>query len=121
MIKIRINTIQCLTPDEIDKDEMFLKKDGHKIWPKEKLYHRVDIGDLKEVGLTLNVEEGWNEIEVWDFDFVSPNDRLGVFKFMVDNTPGKYTTSMTLLEKNSTAIYKLYWEILDKMGASLYD
>lgn len=113
MPKIRIKSVQCTTPDEIDKDEMYLKMNGEKIWPEGERYHRVDTGDVEEVNLELDVKEGWNEIEVWDFDFVSANDLLGVFKFKVDDTPGKYSTSMTLLEKNSTASYFLTWEILE--------
>ncbi|MEM6376840.1 MAG: hypothetical protein AAF705_01430 [Bacteroidota bacterium] len=113
--------MQCTTPDEIDKDEMYLKKEGQKIWPEGERYHRVDTGDVKEVGLTLSVEEGWNEIELWDYDFISANDLLGVFKFKVDDTPGKYSTSMTLLERNSTASYLMFWEILDSEGRSIDD
>lgn len=121
MPKIRIKSVQCTTPDEIDKDEMYLKMDGHKIWPEGERYHRVDTGDVEEVGLVLDVSEGWNEIEVWDYDYVSLYDKLGVFKFKVDDTPGKYSTSMTLLERNSTASYMLFWEILDKDGKSVDD
>jgi len=113
MPQIRINSVQCLTPDEIDKDEMYLKMGGHKIWPPGELYHRVDTGDIEQVGLDLEVSEGWNEIELWDFDFASKNDKLGVFKFNVDDLSGKYSTTMTLLERNSTASYILYWEILE--------
>ena len=121
MPKIRIKSVQCTTPDEIDKDEMYLKKDGHKIWPEGERYHRVDTGDIEQVGLDLEMESGWNEIEVWDYDFVSLNDRLGVFKFKVDEVPGKFSTSMTLLERNSTASYMLFWEVLDKDGKSVDD
>lgn len=121
MPKIRINSVQCTTPDEIDKDEMFLKLNGEKIWPEGEKYHRVDTGDVSEVYLTFEVEEGWNEVEVWDYDFVSLNDLLGVFKFKVDNHPGKYSTTMKVLERNSTASYLLYWEILDKDGKSVDD
>ncbi|MFK7954141.1 MAG: hypothetical protein AB8B73_14930 [Ekhidna sp.] len=113
MPKIRIKSVQCTTPDEIDKDEMYLKINGKKIWPEGELYHRVDTGDVAKVDLELDVSDGWNEIEVWDFDFVSLNDLLGVFKFKADTTPGQYSTSMTLLEKNSTASYLMVWEIFD--------
>ncbi|MEM6642232.1 MAG: hypothetical protein AAF616_04560 [Bacteroidota bacterium] len=111
-MKIRINAVQCTTPDEIDKDELYLKMHGQKIWPEGQIYHRVDTGDKVDVGLILEVTEGWNEIEVWDFDFISRNDLLGAFRFNVNTVPGQYSTSMTLLEKNSTASYYLFWEVL---------
>jgi len=113
MPKIRITAVQCTTPDEIDKDELYLKMNGEKIWPKGNIYHRVDTGDKVDVYLELEVEKGWNEVEVWDFDFVSKNDLLGVFKFNADAEIGSYSTSMTLLERNSTASYYLYWELLN--------
>ncbi|MBC6399674.1 MAG: hypothetical protein GDA51_11725 [Ekhidna sp.] len=121
MPKIRINSVQCITPDEADKDEVYLKKDGHKIWPPGELYRRLDTGDMEKVSLDLEIEKGWNEIEIWDFDFISPNDKLGVFKFRVDESPGKHSTTMTLLEKNSTANYVLYWEILDEEEGEFAD
>ena len=112
MPKIRLNKIHCKLPDEIDKDEMYLKFDGKKIWPSGSIYYRVDTGDVVEVNLVLTVAEGWNEVELWDFDFLSRNDFLGTFRFKVDNQPGEYTNTMTLVEKNSTASYLLEWEIL---------
>lgn len=113
MAKIQLISVQCTTPDEIDKDEMYLKFGGKKIWPEGERYHQVDTGDVEKVDLELEVSEGWNEVELWDYDFVSHNDLLGVFKFKVDDLPGKYSTSMKLLERNSTASYMLFWEILE--------
>lgn len=110
---IKINSVQCVTPDEVDKDEMYLKKDGKKIWPEGEKYHRVDTGDREIINMELEVSDGWNEIEVWDFDYASLNDLLGVFKFNVDASPGKYSTSMELLERNSTASYLMFWEIVE--------
>lgn len=121
MPRIRINSVQCTTPDEIDKDEMYLKMNGKKIWPEGEKYHRVDTGDVEHINMDFDVEEGWSEIELWDYDFVSLNDLLGVFKFKVDDNPGTYSTSMKVLERNSTASYMLFWEILDKDGNSVND
>lgn len=121
MRKIRLNNIHCTLPDEIDKDEMYLKHNGSKIWPKGSIYYRVDTGDIAEVDLIMEVEEGWTEIELWDFDFLSRNDFLGTFRFKVDDEPGTYTNSMRLVEENSTASYLLNWEILDNDGQSTSD
>lgn len=114
MPKIRLNKIHCTLPDEIDKDEMYLKYKGKKVWPEEAMYHRVDTGDVAEVNLILEVEEEWVDVELWDFDYLSRNDFLGTFRFKVDDRPGKYTNSMKLVEENSTASYLLEWEILGK-------
>lgn len=112
MPKIKLNRVHCTLPDEVDKDEMYLKHEGKKIWPQGSIYYRVDTGDTAYVDLTLQVEEGWTEIELWDFDYLSRNDFLGTFRFKVGNEPGVYTNSMKLMEKNSTASYILDWEIL---------
>ncbi len=121
MTKIRLNRVHCTLPDEIDMDEIYLKYKGEKVWPKGAIYFRVDTGDVAPVGLELEVENGWVEIELWDFDFLSRNDFLGTFRFKVDDEPGLYTNSMKLVEKNSTASYILDWEIFDKDGKPARD
>ncbi|MGB3466950.1 MAG: hypothetical protein WBA74_16845 [Cyclobacteriaceae bacterium] len=112
MARIKIHNIKCKLPDEIDKDEIYLKHNGKKIWPSGAIYHRLDTGDLAEVDLVLEVGNGWVEIELWDFDFLSRNDHLGRFRFKVDDEKGEFTNTMELLEKNSTASYVMKWEIL---------
>jgi len=112
MPKIKIISVQCAVPDEVDKDEMYLKFKNKKVWPIGNLYFRMDTGDKVEVDLELDVDAGWNEIELWDFDYMSLNDHLGTFKFMIDNTSGEFSTSMELFEKNSTASYILNWQVV---------
>ena len=112
MVKVRINSLQCITPDEIDKDEIYLKIKNKKMWPKGGLYHKMDAGNMVNIGLSLELNEGWNEIELWDYDFITSNDLLGVFKFKIDDTFGKYSTIMKTLERDSTANYVLFWEII---------
>lgn len=113
MPRILLSAVKCATPDESDKDEMFLKMGGKKIWPEKDRFHRLDAGEEVEIGLELDLKEGWNEVELWDYDFISPNDLLGVFKFRVEGRPGEeFSTSMEVLEKGSTASYILEWEML---------
>ena len=110
MPKIKLNKVHCTLPYEIDKDEMYLKHGGKKIWPKGTIYYRMDTGDLAIVDLTMEVEDGWTEIELWDFDYLSLNDFLGTFRFKVDDDPGHYSNSMDLVEK------KQYNQLHFRMG-----
>ena len=48
-----------------------------------------------------------------EFDYLSRNDFLGIFKFKVDGDTGEFSTTMDLVEENSTASYILKWEILE--------
>ncbi|XOV94663.1 MAG: hypothetical protein ACFHWX_08150 [Bacteroidota bacterium] len=114
MPTIQLNHLQCILNDEIDKDEVYLKYKGKKVWPHE-IYKSVDNEEKKEIGITIEHENIDKPliIELWDFDYLSLNDHLGDFTMKVDNKPGgPYSTSMVLYEKNSTASYILTWEIL---------
>lgn len=112
MPTLRLHSIKCNVPDEIDKDEMFLKFDGHKIWPEESKYFRMDADDRVVIDHDLEVAVGWVEIELWDYDFVSLNDHLGSFKLNIGEQ-GKFTASMVMNEKEThSASYFLEWEVL---------
>ncbi|PIB34190.1 hypothetical protein BFP72_01465 [Reichenbachiella sp. 5M10] len=112
MPQIKISSVQCTLPDEIDKDEMYLKYEGKKVWPVGDRYFRIDTGDEVDIDMTLEVAQGWVEVELWDFDYLSFNDHLGTFRFNVDAPKGEYSTSMELYEEKSTASYIMKWEVL---------
>jgi len=113
MVRIKLKTIVCNVPEEIDKDEMYLKHQGKKFWPDGKRYFRIDVGDRVDVDHEIEVTQGWNEIELWDFDFTSRNDHLGTFKIKVDPDPGQYSASLIQNKKETaTASYFLMWEVL---------
>lgn len=107
--------MDCIVNDEIDKDEVYLKYNGKKIWPKSKLYTSIDTGERFPVGVEVEHEDPSQPliIELWDFDYLSLNDFLGFFQINLGkDTYGRFSTSMTIKEKGSTASYILYWEIL---------
>lgn len=113
MPTLRLHSIKCNVPDEIDKDEMFLKLDGHKIWPEESKYFRMDANDKVVIDHDMEVSAGWIELQLWDYDFVSTNDHLGTFKLNVDDQPGKFSASMEMNTKEThSASYFLEWEVL---------
>lgn len=115
MAKIRLNKLECIVNDEVDEDEVFLKYDGHKIWPTERIYKGIDNSESFELDVEIEHPDPTVPvvIELWDFDYLSANDFLGSFEMILgSDTSGSFSTSMKLHEKGSTASYILYWEIL---------
>lgn len=115
MAKILLTELQCIVNDEIDKDEVYLKYKGKKVWPKSKWYTSMDTGEKFPVEIEIEHSDPNSPliIELWDFDYLSLNDFLGYFSINLGNDKsGRFSTSMTLQEKGSTASYVLYWEII---------
>jgi hypothetical protein len=113
-MKILIRHLHCLLCDETDKDEVYLVKDGERIWP-EKVFDRMDCGDRRAINVTLSHQgDAPLQIQLWDFDFLSPNDLLGIFSIhLTQNDVGSYSTTLAKADMNSTASYILEWEVCD--------
>lgn len=112
MPQIRILTIKCNVPDEVDMDEMYLKYEDEKFWPAEELYYRMDVDDLAVINHVLDVKPGWNNIELWDHDFVTANDHLGDFKINVEGE-GKFSASLEVnIRETETASYYMEYMVL---------
>ena len=101
--------IHCHVPDESDLDEVYLKYNGKKIWPSKR-YRQLKPGATPVETEIKDLErEGFMEIELWDYDFLSRNDLLGKFRMPLDQAGGPFTTDLTK-EGNTSAAYTLEWE-----------
>lgn len=107
----RLLRLHCHLPDESNLDEIYFKLDGEKVWPENENFRRTEIG-VNEINLNLGkFEEGSRlDLELWDYDVISRNDHLGIFKLQIDGLGGPYMTELT--EKSNSRIkYTLEWEI----------
>ena len=110
MLTCRLLKLHCYISDE-KADEVFLKKDKKRVWPTDKKYIEMTDSELK-LGLDIPAErDDMIELELWDYDTWSPNDKLGTFKMLVDQRGGPYTSDL-LGEKGSGAKYSLEWEVV---------
>ncbi len=107
---IRLHSILCYLPDE-STDEVYLKFNGQKIWPKDKKYASMNEGDSSELKIETSVVKGASiSIELWEFDDLSPDDKLGKFVLEADKLGGPFTTDM-IKEDQGKSKYGLNWEV----------
>lgn len=106
---LRLNLLHCYLQEESDGDELFIKYEGKRIWPVEKKYEKAKRGTI-DVKLRIDdLDKHCNlRIELWDYDFFTPNDKLGVFKMQLNERGGPFTTDLTT---KSGAKYSLEWEV----------
>jgi hypothetical protein len=111
---VRLTRLHCYFVEESQYDDVYLKYNGKKIWPEDKRQQPIMMDTTTELELEIeNVSK--NEeiiIELWDWDFLSPNDKLGVFKMVVEGDPGPFSTDMIQnLKETRKAKYTLDWEV----------
>lgn len=107
---IRLHRVLCYLPDE-GTDEVYLMFDGKKVWPKDKKYSSMKEGDSAELRIETSVVKGASiKIELWEFDDLSPDDKLGKFILEADKIGGPYTSDMIKEDKGKSK-YGLNWEV----------
>jgi hypothetical protein len=112
-LKLRLINLNCYATEESGYDDVFLMLNGEQIWPVRKRQQSVPIGSTP-----LNVEiadldpETTLDIEIWDYDMFSDNDKMGVVRVYIDKPGGPYTTDMNPdAEEARVAKYNIEWEI----------
>jgi len=106
--------LHCYFVEEAGYDDVFLKYLGKKIWPQNKKQQAVMMDTTTDLNIELKdiIRHQNIEIELWDWDFLSPNDKLGVFKLNIDGSPGPFSTDMIQnLRETKKAKYTLDWEV----------
>jgi hypothetical protein len=109
----RLISLNCIITDEKGFDDVFLKVDGKKVWPKKKKQKSVPPG-ITFLDVELHgIEPDSNiEVEIWDYDFISANDLLGSMKLFIDEPGGPFNTDMIPnVKETKRARYSIDWEI----------
>lgn len=107
---IHLHSVLCYLPDEA-VDEVYLKYEGKKIWPQEGKYSSMKEGASADIRVEKSVVKGVSiVIELWEYDALSPDDKLGKFMLEADKMGGPYTSDM-IKEDNGKSKYGLNWEV----------
>ena len=109
VVTLKLLELICYRADEGDGDELFIKLNKVKVWPQDGKYIKVSEGSTK-LKANVAIELG-NEIvlELWDYDILSPNDKLGEFRMIADQRGAEFKTDLGA--NKSGAKYTLRWEL----------
>jgi hypothetical protein len=112
-IVVRLLRLHCYFVEETFYDDVYLKWNGKKVWPKKKRQQPISMDTITELNVELmDIEEGKEVVvELWDWDLLSPNDKLGTFQMPIGGEKGTFFTDMTRNTKETKkAKYTLEWE-----------
>jgi hypothetical protein len=108
----RILAINPYRQTENDGDEIFLKLNKKRIWPKDVNF--VEVKGQESVKVNYPIQMGKLdskiELELWEYDNILFSECIGKFSLLVDEIGGPYHTDMETLE--SKAKYTLIWEVV---------
>ena len=110
-----LNRLHCYFVEESEYDDVFLKYKGKKIWPKDKKQQPMMMDTSQDLDIEINNISRGQEviIELWDWDWISPNDKLGTFSMIVQGDSGPFSTDMIQNKKETNkAKYTLDWEVI---------
>lgn len=109
--KLKLLELICYRSDESKEDEIFIKMEGVRVWPDEQKYISTQEGSVK-LDVILDIDLGSKIVlELWDYDLLSPNDKLGEFCMIADQRGAEFITDLRIND-NSMAKYSLKWELL---------
>ena len=109
-----LTRLHCYFVEETEYDDVFLIHNGEKIWPKDKKQQPIMMDTSTEINVEIKDIARNQEvvIELWDWDFLTPNDKLGTFTITVEGESGQFSTDMVQNPKETkNAKYTLDWEV----------
>lgn len=108
--KLHIISLNCYRQDESDGDEVFIKYKKERVWPLKEKYIKITEGNY-EVNFDITaIEKGEVvDLELWDYDLLSANDKLGVFSMLVNERGGPFNTDLS--QTSGSSKYSIEWEV----------
>ena len=114
---LRLGSLVSYVQAESDGDEIFIRYKKKKIAPAKSKFYKVSSEPVQiNIEVPLEKSEKWVELELWEYDRLTPNDSLGHFKLLVDQASDTFTAEL-IRKKDSGAKYVLNWEIIERLNA----
>lgn len=112
---LRLDSIIAYMQSEDDGDEIFIKYKDEKVAPTDARFVRMKHHEPVPLNAEIELPDGdqWVELELWDYDLLSPNDSLGTFKFLVDEVAENFSSEL-VRQDGAEARYVLGWSVIER-------
>lgn len=102
---------------ESDGDEIYINYKNEKIAPADGKYIKMSRGLPVPVNVEIEIDKAdtWVELELWDYDLLSPNDSIGKFRLLVDEAGENFSTELKRSD-DTDAQYVLNWSVIERAG-----
>ncbi len=115
---LRLDSLVAYLQSEADGDEIFIKYKDQKVVPREtKFIKMTSEPAVLDVEIELQETDNWVELELWDYDRFTPNDKLGKFRLLVDQVAENFTAEL-VRNKESGGKYVLNWSVTERANKS---
>ena len=115
---LRLDSLVAYRQSESDGDEIFIKYNGAVVAPVESRFVKMTSQPAAlNVEIELKESEKWVDLELWDYDHLSPNDCLGKFRLLVDQVDEGFAAEL-IRDNKSEARYVLNWSVVERRNNS---
>jgi hypothetical protein len=116
---LRLGSLVSYVQAETDGDEIFIRYKKKKIAPAKSKFYKISNEPVQlNIEVPLEKSEKWVELELWEYDRLTPNDALGHFKLLVDQASDTFTAEL-IRKEDSGAKYVLHWEIIERLNVPI--
>ncbi|BAY90747.1 MULTISPECIES: hypothetical protein [unclassified Tolypothrix] len=91
-------------------DDLYIKVDSKKIWPNSGKYKEINSQQTKETGYSYQIPENGTTIELWDYDSISSDDKLGYLTIPESHNAGYFTYLVSNNDEGS--VYEINIQIV---------
>lgn len=111
---LRLDSLVAYVQTEADGDEIFIKYNDEVVAPVESRFIRMT-KEPASLNVEIELQESvkWAELELWDYDHLSPNDCLGKFRLFVEDTGENFSAELAK-NNGSEARYVLNWSVVER-------
>jgi hypothetical protein len=91
-------------------DDLYIKVDGKKIWPSSGNSVKISSQQTKQIGYSFQMPKNSTTIELWEYDTISSDDKLGYLTIPESHNAGYFTYLISNSDEGS--IYEINIQIV---------